>query len=92
MTGYTLRRITVAFNGWSNDQGAAHIRSRSAEAREIAPKAGKRTRRWVVKRSHRWCNRFRRMLIRREKKPEHDLAFLHVASSVIAVRAVRLFG
>ena len=70
----------------------AHIRSRGEEAKEIAREAGKRARRWVVERSHSWLNRFRRLLIRWEKKPEHYLAFLHFACGLIALRAAGLFG
>jgi transposase len=70
----------------------AHIRSRSEEARELAAEAGKRARRWVVERSHSWMNRFRRILVRWEKKPEHYLAFLHFACALIAFRAAGLFG
>lgn len=70
----------------------AHIRSRSEEAHELAQEAGKRARRWVVERSHSWMNRFRRILVRWEKKPEHYLAFLHFACALIAFRAAGLFG
>ena len=70
----------------------AHIRSRGEEARELAAEAGKRARRWVVERSHSWMNRFRRILVRWEKKPEHYLAFLHFACALIAFRATGLFG
>jgi len=70
----------------------AHIRSRGEEAKELAAEAGKRARRWVVERSHSWMNRFRRILIRWEKKPEHYLAFLHFACALIAFRAAGLFG
>lgn len=70
----------------------AHIRSRGEEARELAAEAGKRARRWVVERSHRWLNRFRRLLVPWEKKPEHYLAFLHFACALIAFRAAGLFG
>ena len=70
----------------------AHIQSRSEEARELAAEAGKRARRWVVERSHSWMNRFRRILVRWEKKPEHYLAFLHFACALIAFRAAGLFG
>jgi transposase len=48
----------------------AHIRSRGEEAKEIKREAGKRARRWVVERTHSWLNRFRRILIRWDKKPE----------------------
>jgi putative transposase len=70
----------------------AHIRSRGEEARDMAAEAGKRARRWVVERSHSWMNRFRRILVRWEKKPEHYLAFLHFACALIAFRAAGLFG
>jgi len=70
----------------------AHIRSRGEEAKELAREAGQRARRWVVERSHSWMNRFRRILVRWEKKPEHYLAFLHFACALIAFRAAGLFG
>ncbi len=70
----------------------AHIRSRGEEARVLAQEAGQRARRWVVERTHSWMNRFRRILVRWEKKPEHYLAFLHFASALIAFRAAGLFG
>jgi putative transposase len=70
----------------------AHIRSRGEEAKELVREAGQRARRWVVERSHSWLNRFRRILVRWEKKPEHYLAFLHFACALIAFRAAGLFG
>ena len=70
----------------------AHIRSRGEEAKELIQEAGKRARRWVVERSHSWMNRFRRILIRWEKKPENYIAFLHFACALIAFRAAGLFG
>jgi putative transposase len=62
----------------------AHIRARGEEAKELAREAGKRARRWGVERSHSWMNRFRRILVRWEKKPEHYIAFLHFACALIA--------
>ena len=70
----------------------AHIRSRGEEIQELAREAGKKARRWVVERSHSWMNRFRRILIRWEKKPENYIAFLHFACALIAFRAAGLFG
>lgn len=70
----------------------AHIRSRGEEAQEIKKEAGKRARRWVVERTHSWLNRFRRILIRWDKKPETYIAFLHFACALIAFRATGLFG
>ena len=70
----------------------AHIRSRAEEAREIKREAGKRARRWVVERTHSWLNRFRRILIRWDKKPKTYIAFLHFACALIAFRSAGLFG
>ena len=69
-----------------------HIRSRGEEAKELAKEAGKRARRWVVERTHSWMNRFRRILIRWEKKSQNYIAFLHFACALIAFRAAGLFG
>lgn len=70
----------------------AHIRSRGEEAQAIRAKACQKARRWVVERTHSWMNRFRRILVRWDKKPEHYLAFLHFACALIAFRAAGLFG
>ena len=70
----------------------AHIRSRGEEAPAIRAEAGKRARRWVVERSHSWLNRFRRLLIRWEKKAENYIALLHFACALLAFRAAGLFG
>jgi transposase len=70
----------------------AHVRARGEEANAIKREAGFRARRWVVERTHSWMNRFRRILIRWEKKPENYLAFLHFTCALIAFRASGLFG
>jgi putative transposase len=70
----------------------SHIRSRGDEARELKRQAGSRARRWVVERTHSWLNRFRRILIRWEKKPDNYIGFLHFACALIAFRAAGLFG
>ncbi len=70
----------------------AHIRARGEEAVALKREAGFRARRWVVERAHSWMNRFRRVLVRWEKKPENYLAFLHFACGLIAFRASGLFG
>ena len=69
-----------------------HIRSRGQEAQEIKNEAGKKARRWMVERTHSWLNRFRRILIRWDKKPENYIAFLHFACALVAFRAAGLFG
>ena len=70
----------------------AHIRARGEEALLLKREAGFRARRWVVERSHSWMNRFRRILIRWDKKPENYLAFLHFACALVALRAAGLLG
>ena len=68
----------------------AHIRARGEEAQAIKKEAGFKARRWVVERTHSWMNRFRRILIRWEKKPENYLALLHFACAVITYNACQL--
>jgi transposase len=70
----------------------AHIRARGEEAKAIAHEAGHKAHRWVVERTHSWMNRFRRILVRWEKKPENYIAFLHFACALIAYRSSGLFG
>jgi putative transposase len=70
----------------------AHIRVRGEEAQALKRQAGARARRWVVERTHSWMNRFRRVLIRWDKKGETYLGFLHFACALIAFRASGLFG
>jgi putative transposase len=70
----------------------AHVRSRGDEAKAITQEAGFNARRWVGERAHSWMNRFRRLLIRWDKKPDNYRAFLHFACGLIAYRAAGLFG
>jgi transposase len=70
----------------------AHIRARGEEAKALRENASKKARRWVVERVHSWMNRFRRLLVRWDKKPENYLAFLHFACGLIAFRAAGLCG
>ena len=70
----------------------APIHTRGEEAQAIKRQVGVTARRWVVERSHRWLNRFRRILIRWDKKADNSLAFLHFACALLAFRAAGLFG
>ncbi len=63
----------------------AHIRARREEAEALKREAGFKARRWVVERAHSWMNRFRRLLIRWDKKPENYLAFLPVFATIIQI-------
>ena len=70
----------------------AHIRARGEEAKAIQQEAGYKARRWVVERTHSWRNRFRRLLVRWEKKACNYLAFLHMACAYITYRQAGLVG
>jgi putative transposase len=70
----------------------AHIRARGEEAQAITREAGDTARRWVVERTHRGMNRFRRLLVRWDKKVRNDLAFLHLACASITYRQSGLLG
>ena len=43
-------------------------------------------RRWVVERTHSWLNRFRRLLVRWEKRADTYVAMLHFARGLITWR------
>jgi len=70
----------------------AHVRARGEEAQALKREAGFKARRWVVERTHSWMNRFRRILIRWEKKAANYLALLHFACAWITYRAAGLLG
>ena len=69
----------------------AHIRSRGEEAKLIRRSSRFKARRWVAERTHSWMNRFRRILIRWEKKPENYTSMLHLTLACIAYQASGLF-
>jgi putative transposase len=70
----------------------AHIRARGEEAKALTQEAGFKARRWVVERTHRWMNRFRRVLIRWDKNARHDLACLHMACAYMTYKQAGLLG
>jgi transposase len=71
---------------------SAHIRSRGEEAQALKRNARRKARRWVVERTHSWLNRFRRILIRWEKKAENYLGLLHLACALITYRRAKVLG
>jgi transposase len=64
-----------------------HVRSRGEEAQALKQEASYRARRWVVERTQSWLNRFRRILVRWEKRADTYLAMLHLACGLITWRA-----
>jgi transposase len=70
----------------------AHIRARGEEAQALKHEAGFKARRWVVERTYSWMHRFRRVLIRWDKKVCNYLGFLHLACAYITYRQSGLLG
>jgi putative transposase len=70
----------------------AHIRARGEEATALQQDARCRARRWVVERTHRWMNRFRRVLIRWDKNVCNYLGLLHLACAYSTYKPSGLLG
>lgn len=70
----------------------AHVRARGEEAKALKREVGFKARRWVVERTHSWMNRFRRVLIRWEKKVENYFGMLHLVCAWITYRSAGLLG
>ena len=69
-----------------------HLRTRGEEALAKRLHPGGKARRWVVERAHSWLNRFRRILIRWEKKAANYEALLHLACATIVAAQAGVFG
>jgi transposase len=76
-----LRRSTVR-RGY-----VAHIKSRGDEEKERKKNPKFRARRWVVERSNRWHNLFRRLKIRYEVHAQNYLGFVQFANAIICWRS-----
>jgi len=87
--GYDYPDVRALIAEWGY---TAHIKSRGQEREARRKLPGYRARRWVVERTHSWMNRFRRLLIRWEKKEKNYLAFLHLACAYITLRAAEVLG
>ncbi len=72
------------------EQRDDHLHWAKTKAEKAATPTQKKhpARRWVVERTHAWHHRFRRLLIRWEKKTTHYQALMHVASVLIIFRIV----
>ena len=63
-----------------------HVRQRGEETRS-APRGRRHpARRWVVERTHAWLNRFRKLLVRYEKRADSYEALLEIACALIVLR------
>ena len=63
-----------------------HIRTRGEEVELKTDDPDWKARRWVAEACHSWLNRNRGVLIRWSKKDENHLAFLQLASGLIAFK------
>ena len=68
-----------------------HIRSRGEEQAEKEKHPDKKARRWVVEVCHSWLNRFRKILVRFEKKRTHHLGLLAIACAYIVFKRAEIF-
>ena len=70
----------------------AHIPPKVSEATPLPPPGDPErhpARRWVVEVCHSWFNRFRRVLIRWEKRASLYMGFVQLAASLIIYRKLR---
>ena len=70
----------------------AHIPPKASAAQPLPPPGHPDRhppRRWVVEVAHSWFNRFRRLLIRWEKRADTYLAFVQLAACLIVYRKLR---
>jgi len=87
--GYDYEEVRQILQAWGY---IAHIPPRDEAQRIIQDIPDYRARRWVVERTHSWMNRFRRLLIRWEKKQDNYLAMIHLAFAFITFRSAGVFG
>lgn len=76
--GYDYDEVRESAAAWGY---TTHIVTRGEEKQ--AKIAGQKARRWVVERTHSWLNRYRRLLIRWDKKAACYLALLHFACALM---------
>lgn len=65
-----------------------HLSRPAKHKREVAEEKKYPARRWVVERTHAWHNRFRRLLIRWEKKLDNYYAMIDLASAMMTWRFI----
>ena len=65
-----------------------HIRPRGEEKKELERNPDFRARRWVVEVTHSFFNRFRKLLVRFEKKAANYMALIQFACAVIVWRKI----
>jgi putative transposase len=87
--GYDYPSVDELVEAWGY---TGHISRRGEKKKKWKKIPGYRSRRWVVERTHSWFNRFRRLLVRWEKKEENYMAMLHFACAYITFRRAGILG
>lgn len=67
-----------------------HVRGRDVERENKERNPDYKPRRWIVEVAHSWFNRFRKLLVRFEKKACTHIALLHLAAAIIAFRKAKI--
>ena len=78
---YAGRETEIVRRGYT-----PHIRPRGEEKQLIQTSSDFKARRWVVEVTHSWINRFRKLLVRFEKKDSSYIALLCFAFAIIVWR------
>jgi putative transposase len=65
-----------------------HLRRKGEAAVKISAEKRHPARRWVVERTHAWHNKFRRLLVRWERKVDHYKALVQLASVLVIYRLI----
>jgi len=85
--GYSLHRPAPAEPEKQGKQGKQGKKeSNWKKKKQVQREPGKQARRWVVEVAHSWINRFRRLLVRWEKKTRNYLSMLYFACAIICWR------
>jgi hypothetical protein len=79
--GYIGRESEIIRRGYT-----PHVRPRGEEKRLLEANPDFKARRWVVEVTHSWINRFRKLLVRFEKKDSSYIGLLCFAFAIIVWR------
>jgi putative transposase len=82
--GYDDQEVKDILERWGY---VGHIPPRDERERIIHDIENYKARRWTVERIHSWLNRFRRLLIRWEKKAENYLTIVATACVAVLTRS-----
>ena len=66
-----------------------HVKKRGEEIESKKNIPGYHPRRWIVELAHSWLNRFRKLLVRFEKRSDSYEALIHLACAIICWRKIK---